>query len=382
MSLHASIRTVTDLSLAAIFLAVVLLPPLVMLDGSEPATTLTEKRAPVELPSLTFDVDGLRTFPRSFEAYWNDAFAFRPTLVRSYNALALWLGVSPSAKVVIGKAGWLFVGDDYHGVESYRATRPFTPEQLELWRRALEAQQAWLAERGIHHLFVVAPDKSTIYPEYMPAALNRVGHATRLEQLLAYLNQRSDITVVDLRGALLAAKAHDRVYERTDSHWNDLGAWVADREISKRIGLWFPQVKPLPLSSFELRRLTRANDLALLLSLGDLLPADRLTFVPRVPRRARWHRPEGSAPSGYGSMLISEIDDSDLPRAVMFHDSFGEVLRPFFSEHFARVLYSWNVFDPMLIEQETPTVVVHEIVERVLMEDFPLDHEEVAGGGR
>jgi len=66
------------------------------------------------------------------------------------------------------------------------------------------------------------------------------------------------------------------------------------------------------------------------------------------------------------------MDDPSLSRAIVFQDSFGEALRPFLSERFQRVVYSWQVvFDPGMIERERPAVVIHEMVERTLMVNLP-----------
>ena len=72
-------------------------------------------------------------------------------------------------------------------VSSYRATRPFTPEQLEAYRQILEARRDWLAARGIPYLLVIPPNKDTIYPEFMPAAYNKLHPRSRLDQLLDYM---------------------------------------------------------------------------------------------------------------------------------------------------------------------------------------------------
>ena len=133
------------------------------------------------------------------------------------------------------------------------------------------------------------------------------------------------------------------------------------------------------LDGFEMRRVPgQGNDLALLLSLGDVLPASRLSLVPRAPRRARWLATDAALPSGSQGVYISEIDDPSLSRAVVFQDSFGEALRPFLSEHFQRTFHSRQVlFDPAVVEQERPSVVIQEMVERLLMEDFPPDPDDV-----
>jgi len=373
------VRQVADLALISIFLAMIFLPPVAALLGIGPATSLTEKRAPIVRPPLTLDLPGLTFFHRNFEAYWNDTFGFRSTLVRGYNRASMWLGVSPSAKVVVGTDGWLFVGEEYSAVEYYRATRPFTPEQLVWWQRLLEGRHDWLAQHGIRYLLIVAPDKQSIYPEYMPAALNRVGTATRLDQLVAHLEQHSDLQLLDLRGVLREAKAHERPYERLDSHWNDLGAWIAYAEIAKRLGVWFPHMQPVPLSDFERTwPAGQGNDLAMLLSLSDVMPGERLTLVPRVPRRARLIPTDGTLPPGSVAMLVTETGDPALPRAVMFHDSFAQTLWPFLSEHFAHIAYSWQYnFDPGLIGREKPDVVLDEMVDRVLMATLDPNPDEV-----
>jgi alginate O-acetyltransferase complex protein AlgJ len=71
-------------------------------------------------------------------------------------------------------------------------------------------------------------------------------------------------------------------------------------------------------------------------------------------------------------VAATEISDATLPRAVMFHDSFGESLQPFLSQHFSRIVYSsgpadWRRnCDPQLVERERPQLVIQEIAERLL----------------
>src|SRR4029079_4059024 len=116
---------------STIFVIVLALPVLQLLFAGGAIAPLTDKQAPVPRPPLVWDPPGLQFFHRNFEHYWNHAFGLRSTLVRAWNALVVAFGVSPSYQVVIGRAGWWFVGDHYRAVEYQRAARPFTPEQLE-----------------------------------------------------------------------------------------------------------------------------------------------------------------------------------------------------------------------------------------------------------
>ena len=52
----------------------------------------------------------------------------------------------------------------------------------------------------------------------------------------------------------------------------------------------------------------------------------------------------------------------------MFRDSFATWLIPLLSEHFQRIVYSWQyTMERGLVEREHPDVVIQEMAERVLM---------------
>jgi len=75
----------------------------------------------------------------------------------------------------------------------------------------------------------------------------------------------------------------------------------------------------------------------------------------------------GECPKVWGikSKHAFEHSDAGLQRAVMFRDSFVSWLIPFLSEHFSRIVYSWeNSFDHELVGRKHPDVVIHEMVER------------------
>src|SRR5262249_9806633 len=136
--------------------------------GPAPSDAASENRRLAALPKLQLKGSVLRPFPAHFEAFYNDRFGFRDVLIRWLTrAEVLWLKVSSSPEVILGKKGWLFYSELPPG-QAARATRPFTAEQLDHWRRMLEARQDWLAQRGIRYLFVIAPDKQTMYPEMLP----------------------------------------------------------------------------------------------------------------------------------------------------------------------------------------------------------------------
>jgi hypothetical protein len=278
--------------------------------------------------------------------------------------------------VILGKNGWLFY-TPRPVAPGQPLERPFEAQDLARWQDIVQARHDWLAARNIPYLLVIAPDKQTIYPEMLPAGLARRPAVSRLDQLLQHLRANTDIAVLDLRGRLLDAKKEDRLYARTDSHWNDRGAFVAYRQIVQAVALWFAEMKPLPRSAFvPVAQDIPGGDLASMLMLSDRMHEEKLSLQPRLPGRAQRIVENVVMEEKYRLRHIKPMvlagGNPSGPRALVFLDSFGDMLIPYLSEHFARVVYApADVLDTALVEREKPDVVIQEMVERKLRDMVP-----------
>jgi alginate O-acetyltransferase complex protein AlgJ len=363
-------RTVAvgDVVLVLGFFACLSLPLAGLVSRLEKPHAFGENRAPAPAPrrpQTWREVGGLQ---RKIEAYWNDRFGFRRTLIGLNSLASLALGVSPLDQVILGKSRWLFLDEEV----PYRKgpPPPVSEEQLATWRRELEARRDWLAARGAHYLFVVAPNKSSIYPEYLPRALTPPPGPTELDRFIAYMQARSDVDVLDLRPALWAAKAGQPVYHQADTHWNSTGAYVAYAAIVERLAArWFPGMTAPPLSAYSpvAPRRAASGDLARMFALPERFPHDGFTLRPRDGRRARPTGTRLALPAGQIAPVATERPDLNGPRALVFHDSFGRRLIPYLSEHWGRAVYvRRSDFDAAAVDEEHPDLVIHQVVERFL----------------
>jgi hypothetical protein len=273
--------------------------------------------------------------------------------------------------VVKGRGNWLFYGDD-NAIEDYASADPMTEAATRNWREAVTRANTWLQARHIAYVFTVTPDKHVLYPEEMPSTLVPVGELTRTDQLLLALED-TDLAV-DLRPALFAAKERNRIFQMTDTHWNDVGALAGYQSIITAVRARVPSTpEAWTQDDFELvSRDIAGLDLAGMLGLKRVLREIDLTLVPTRPRRARVVEPAGAEPTAEEGRLVTEIADPSLPRAVIFRDSFVSRLVPFLSEHFSRAVYVWqNDFDADLVLEERPDVVIQQIVGRHLYGFIP-----------
>ena len=358
--------------LSLLFVVVIALPLAANLAGFDGADAAAENRELAAFPDLSLSWPALRHFLPGVGAWFDDHFGFRSRLVRWYGESRLFgLGVSPSPSVVKGRDGWFFYSDDM-GIEDYTNAELLTNEALANWRQAVIRARDWLRTRHAAYVFVVAPDKPAIYEEQMPDTLARVHDLSRTDQLLTTLQDTG--FALDLRPALFEAKARERIYHQTDTHWNDRGALVAYQRIIEAVRARVPATPPpWTRADFEpVERSVDGLDLAGMMGLKRVLRETDLALLPRRARRARVVEPAGAEPTGELGRLVTEVDDRSLPRAVIFRDSFTSRLVPFLSEHFSRAVYVWqNDFDANLVEQERPDVVIQQIVGRHLYNFIP-----------
>jgi len=362
-----------DRLLVGLFVAAVTLPLAATVAGIGRADATEENRQLAPWPGLPYDRVRLAVWPDAFTRYYTDHFAFRSTLVRwQARARVQALQSSPTPDVLLGRNGWLFYGTD-GAIEDFTASDPFAPEELEHWCATLRHTQDWLERQGRTFLFVVTPDKHLVYPDHMPPGVRRLGRQTRAAQLVRHLREHSTVRALDLTDPLRTAGAAERLYHRTDTHWNDVGAFTAYREIMARLPR--PDLAPAPTrADFDLRRAwTPGRDLARMLGLGAVLREDAVWLEPHRPRTARVVEPVQADRDLMYARVVTERPGT-WPRAVIFRDSFASALIPHLSEHFSRAVYLWqNDVDPALVMAEQPDVVIQQWVGRHLYTAVPYD---------
>ncbi|MEA4855819.1 alginate O-acetyltransferase AlgX-related protein [Solidesulfovibrio sp.] len=365
-----------------LFLALICLPVADNLFQVAPDVYLMEND-PTPLPDSSLS-QIFKSFNVLQRGYLEKTFGFRRLLVRLENILDIfWLHSSNQYQTVIkGKGEWLFLSqenNDLNVIQDYRSVRLFSQEQIARWVDVYRERQDWLAARGIRYLVVVAPNKHTVYPEFLPGQFNKVSPQSRTDQLMVAL-EAAGIAVLDLRPTMDLVKRQALAYYRTDTHWTTFGAFAGYVQIMKRLGRWFPRFEPEIQGDYDIAILPNLNGgLARMLALGDFFPESRVVFTPRFQRKAVETAESHSVPPYFQPTVSMNTNDPARPSAVVFRDSFAHELIPFLSEHFNKTTYAWpypstardvRYFDKALIEKEKPAVVIDEFVERYFTE-FP-----------
>jgi alginate O-acetyltransferase complex protein AlgJ len=348
-----------------VFMAVCAAPLALSICGvSDSSSTLELKRTSATLPSPPRTAVQIAMFPSRMGAYVNNHFGGRSQLIQLNSLTRLALGGSGSPDVTVGRNGWLFLQRDSDVLDKHRGLRTFPEAKLERWVQEYERRRLWLADRGIGMVFVVIPNKHSVYAEHVPRRYSRTG-LTPTDQLTKALRDHGVPNIVDLRHVLRLEKGRDLVYWKTDTHWTDRGAFVGYQKIIDALLPEFPTTHRLAKSDLAYSELTAGGDLSRLLGLRNVVTetvlAARVTNSSVVAVEGEGFRKGG---------LSVRTTRQASPAALVFCDSFvGGVCGKYLQESFSRTLFVDHRkmhFDPTVIENMSPDVVIYAVVERLI----------------
>ena len=139
-----------------------------------------------------------------------------------------------SDDVLEGRSNWLFLignGDFPY----YLAENILTEKEMANYNTQLKRFVRICNEKGKQVAFLIIPNKSQIYSEYMPT-LHVKDNYKRTKRYVDYLNNNSDININYIFDELNYAKIFNQVYCKYDSHLNDFGSFVAANALNKMLG--------------------------------------------------------------------------------------------------------------------------------------------------
>lgn len=132
-----------------------------------------------EMPKIK-DENGINShFGNEFEEWFSKNFAFRDTVVDIYSSLKMNLFSEGNEQTVVGRDGFLFFKET---VDDYIGLSKMTEEEIKETAAALKSLQEKTEAVGGEFLFVCAPNKNTVYGDYMPARYKKKRRSVKSRQ--------------------------------------------------------------------------------------------------------------------------------------------------------------------------------------------------------
>lgn len=317
-----------------------------------PTNETTENRRLAEFPSWTKNGTLNSNFMQELGTYFEDHFAFRPYLV-SFDAeiQSKLFQVSNVDTVTVGKDGWLYYSsslDDYMGRNRLSNRGIFDASNN------LRILQQYVEQNHASFFFTVPPNKNSLYGEHMPYYYKRcVDQHTNLNELESMMKQ-SGVHYVDLYSVF--SKQKETLYLKRDSHWNEKGALIAYNSILEEAQVEHNNYDVVP----AVRVKNEYGDLNKMLYPVTAEP--EWNYAYQKKRQFTYCTDTKSVEDPW----IETVCTKGKKNCLMFRDSFGNALLPFFADTFKNAYFSKEM--PCKIEEYMnrydPDVVVLEKVER------------------
>ena len=175
-----------------------------------------------------------------FTSFYKMDFAIPPLSLTLYK---MGISLYPN-DTIVGKDGWLFLGDK--GNRTISENRNINPLKEKDIDKMIQSRHSWDAYvksyGGIGYFVTFAPDKHSVYSENAPEWVVKSGGSKNIHYLLEH--SKNDKTFINLGENFAALKnSNDIIYYKTDSHWNQNGAWHAYKNLAAEMGKALPDVK-------------------------------------------------------------------------------------------------------------------------------------------
>ena len=274
----------------------------------------------------------------------------------------------PSINWYQGKENWLFLGNSYDkSVEKLKLVNTPDPQDVEDISLKMQEIVNVANKFNMQVVFMMGPNKESIYPEFLPVNLipsniKYSGYFLNAFRKIPKLNVYDP--TFDLKNA---KESEGLLYWKTDTHWNQKGAYIAFKGLVKDLSIPSPKVEFKQGPTYE----------------GDLIGISKLEKFP-LSKLDNWVLNWDKEAISIEKILPDEHESSfGHPKIVttsnaltdkyiwVVGDSFSHSLTPYLNATFKNVKYvgHWadkldNLPKELAKADKKPDIILIERVER------------------
>lgn len=311
----------------------------------------TENTTLSEWPAFVKDGKPNINYLEDMGDYFEDHFAFRLQMLTA-NAL-IWskgFDTSTTDQVVTGKDDWLYFSgtmDDYTGRDL------LSDRELKAIVHNLSLMDSYVDFCGGRLIVTVAPNKNTLYNSAMPYYYQK-GETSNLERLVPLLEE-AGIEYVDLTETF--QNEDEVLYFKRDSHWNNKGALLAYNAVMDAMGREHETYANVPTVTEK----DHIGDIDEILYPLAAEPEENIYYSKD------WGFDYVNDVTDNMDEWIETVNPDEDGTLLMYRDSFGESILPFFADEYNKAYFSRLVPYNMenLIQYQPDTVIVERVERQI-----------------
>ncbi len=237
-------------------------------------------------------------------------------------------------------------------------------------------------------IYVLIPDSVTIYGERLPEGIEQTAYKTRYDYVSEALSE-TNATLIDMRDIFLSEKDEHDLYQKTDSHLTEYGAYLVYKELCNVMAERFPAAAARDLEKDFTATTTTVfgGDLAYYAGVDREVITETVTrYTPKFNlRMGKWDNFDYyisdlhkyisdddarlvSGADGAAQRVVFKTNRPDLPCALIYRDENSIPMFSALAERFDTVMfaktgdYTVNMTDAQRYKSEGHTTVDYIIV--------------------
>lgn len=361
-------KKIANIIFSSVFFAACAFPLLMM--PICPNKEELEKKPLAKKPQLIENGSVNTEIAEQTDNWFSDHLPFRAQLLTTANYTKSVLLKSSAAGTIAGSDGWIFSDKT---LDSYIGANSMSEREISAAAVTLSLLQENMQQYGGKFLFFSAPDKNTVYPEFMPDNFVRT-EDSELSSLYERLDE-FEVNYLDMAAELNNFKAEGtELYHKRDTHWNYLGAFIGYNAIMNTLQLEHRQYEG---AQYTIKYDWRADLDKMLYPCGNGI-ADKQYYFDMQFDEIVFKRPTnfpdskaaladfmGDSQENDSDIIARRIGDSVGRDLYMMRDSFGRALLPYMIDNFDESHFI-RATSPNMTEAVKSDVFIYEVVERNL----------------
>lgn len=327
------------------------------------------------LPEL--ETKSVNDFVESAETYLDKRIGFRSELLELYQQMNDKLFSEMEHPIhMYGKDGHMFYKADLY-INDYQHLN-LDADWAKGFAEGIKSFQDYSESKDKTFIYMLLPDKKTIYGEYFPDGYNVLGEESRTDQVLSFLDE-NNVNYYWAKDRMLKGKesmlVNNKKYDIT--HWNENGTFIVLQELFEKLRESHPEIKPLDINDFEV-----TEEIMEKLANSDFVINEAVPLYTPKENNAvldrSWRETHKTIFPGEQIHYFSyhyNPQNEDKPRILVIHDSYLAEKEKFFTGSFGEVffIHRYNIYNLELFEYYVdhidPDIIVYENPER----SWPID---------
>lgn len=330
-----------------------------------------------KLPQLINDDKKLNTeFDTQMNDFVSDNQPFYDSAVVVNNFIHSNIFKSETANVITGKDGYYYYSETRDDILH---SNTLTDREIYNVSKTLELIDEYCKNNNCDFVFTVAPNKATVYPQYLPINFLELNQQSNFQKLEKELKNHT-VKYADVKSKLI--KSEKQTYLKTDTHWNNYGALLAYNEIVETAGGEIPEELDEnrkfnmqtdhngDLTSMLYEHRNHAEDQLYIETLDDIEKSIRIRIRGEKTRKSdELIRKIASTDEDYVQINASSVKQNTNGNLLMLRDSFCRSMFPYFAYSYDTSTFIKSAaYNAYVNPCDAYDLFVFEIVERNIKE--------------